>query len=287
MTIRAVSPELPDFETVAPMTDAAAFAENCRRNGFAGPVRIVPPEYSGALKAMFDAYEAQSRAVRGRPSHIKPHLVDPLFARLALAPAALAAVRTVLGPDILLWSTGFFIKAAGAGRFVSWHQDAWDWGLTPHLGIATLWLALTPSTVESGAVRFVRGSHTRGLVRHEETLGADNILSLGQSIPVDEDADDIADAELQPGEASLHNGLAIHGGGPNRSSWDRVGLTMTYIRADAVQHKGRDLVTAIDGCRPDRFDYESLPAERFGPAEIAMLEEALRRPSGFGDMTVK
>ena len=287
MIAAAAPPEPQDLATASPVTDISALAERYRRDGFAGPIRIVPPERSGELQAMFEAYEAHSLAARGRTSHIKPHLVDPAFAKLVLSPAGKAAARAVLGPDILLWSTGFFIKSAGAGRFVSWHQDAWDWGLTPHLGIATLWLALTPSTVESGAVRFVRGSHTRGLVRHEETFGANNILSLGQSIPVNEDAEDIADVELQPGEASLHNGLTIHGGGPNRSSWDRIGLTMTFIRADAVQHKGRDLVTAVDGCRLDRFDYESLPVERFGPAEIAMLEESLRRPSGFGDMTVK
>jgi ectoine hydroxylase-related dioxygenase (phytanoyl-CoA dioxygenase family) len=36
---------------------------------------------------------------------------------------------------------------------VSWHQDPTYWGLEPVEGVVSIWLALAPATVESGAMR--------------------------------------------------------------------------------------------------------------------------------------
>ncbi len=53
----------------------------------------------------------------------KAHLLFTWANALARHPAILDAVEDVIGPDILCWSSTFFIKEARSPSFVSWHQD--------------------------------------------------------------------------------------------------------------------------------------------------------------------
>ena len=42
----------------------------------------------------------------------------------------LDAVEDLHGPDLLCWTTNFFIKEAADPAFVSWHQGSTYWGLS-------------------------------------------------------------------------------------------------------------------------------------------------------------
>src|SRR5262249_57420913 len=112
-------------------------------------------------------------------------------------PAILDAVGDVIGPDILVWSSSFFIKEPRDGAYVSWHQDATYWGLSEP-DVVTAWIALTPSTVESGAMRMVPGTHHEQ-VAHHDTFAPGNLLSRGQEIAVEVDEARAVDVVLQPG----------------------------------------------------------------------------------------
>ena len=101
-------------------------------------------------------------------------------------PRILDAVEAVIGPNILCWSTDFFIKEPHDPGFVSWHQDSTYWGLEPP-EVITAWLGLTDSTPENGCVRVVAGSHLWGQVGHHDTFGEDNLLSRGQEVMVEVD----------------------------------------------------------------------------------------------------
>ena len=79
---------------------------------------------------------------------------------------------------------------------MSWHQDATYWGLSAP-DVVTAWVAFTPSTVESGCMRVVPGTHTRQ-VPHKDTFAENNLLSRGQEIAVDVDEDDAVDVVLRP-----------------------------------------------------------------------------------------
>ena len=65
------------------------------------------------------------------------------------------------GPDLLLGSAEFFIKQAHSDKQVSWHQDLTYWGLREPEAEITAWVALSESSVESGCMRFLPGSHQR------------------------------------------------------------------------------------------------------------------------------
>ena len=122
----------------------------------------------------------------------------PWLYDLTLNNQVLDAVETVLGPDILVWSAGFFHKDAASKDFVSWHQDSTYWGLEPP-DIVTAWIALTPSLPESGCMRVVPGSHKKGQIRHTDTFSDGNLLSRGQQVNVEVDEETAHDIALQPG----------------------------------------------------------------------------------------
>ena len=132
-------------------------------------------------------------------------------------PRILDAVEGVIGPNILVWGANFFLKEPRSDAYVSWHQDATYWGLEP-ADIVTAWVALTPSTVESGCMRVVPGTHSDGILAHRETWADDNLLSRGQEIAVDVDLDKVVDVVLKPGEMSLHHVKIAHNSEPNRAA---------------------------------------------------------------------
>ena len=49
-------------------------------------------------------------------------------------PRILDAVESLIGPNILVYTSTFFIKEPNSPVFAAWHQDATYFGLTPHVG---------------------------------------------------------------------------------------------------------------------------------------------------------
>ena len=205
--------------------DANGAAARYERDGFLFPLTAMTPDEAHGYRQRIDAFRAANPT--GRPFRevvkSKSHLVCLAVFEIVRRPELLDAVEAVLGPDILLWSTGLFLKEANDPAHVSWHQDARYWGLEPH-DIVTAWLALTPATIESGAMRFVPGSHANGLLQHADTRAEHNMLARGQVVqdPVDEEA--AVDVLLKPGQFSLHHGRLVHGSAPNRSPEPRYGV---------------------------------------------------------------
>ena len=58
----------------------------------------------------------------------KVHLLFTWANELVRHPAILDAVEDIIGPNIICWTTNFFIKEADSPAFVSWHQDSTYWG---------------------------------------------------------------------------------------------------------------------------------------------------------------
>ena len=95
--------------------------------------------------------------------------------------------------------------------------------------MVTAWVALSPSTPESGCMRVVPGTHKREVVPHQDTFGAQNMLSRGQEIAVEVDEDHAVDLVLQPGQMSLHHVKIFHGSRQNRAKDRRLGFAIRYL----------------------------------------------------------
>jgi ectoine hydroxylase-related dioxygenase (phytanoyl-CoA dioxygenase family) len=231
--------------SIATADVAAAYA----RDGFVFPVDAVSAAEAQAIRADLEAAEAELADDPTRLGLLRsyPDRLLPSFDRLIRTPALVAAAQSILGPDLMVWSGGLFIKEANAPSIVSWHQDLTYWGLDD-MDEVTAWVALSPSNTESGCMRFIPGSHTKRLVRHVDTFAQDNLLTRGQTIA--EAVDDKAgvDIVLGTGQASLHHGHLFHSSGPNRTGDRRIGAAIRYIKPSMRQRSGdRALVALVSG----------------------------------------
>ena len=93
---------------------------------------------------------------------------------IARNPTLLDPIEDLLGPDILLWDGAYVIKEPRNTKYISWHQDLTYWGLDGE-ELVTAWVALSPSTPESGCMKMLRGSHLNGEHPHHDTYGKNNI----------------------------------------------------------------------------------------------------------------
>jgi non-heme Fe2+,alpha-ketoglutarate-dependent halogenase len=254
-----------------------AAVERYRRDGFFFPVPVITPVEAREYRRRLEAVEAEhGGALTGEIRH-KPHLLFTWLGDLVRRPAILDAVEAVLGPNLMAWSSSFFIKNARDGAFVSWHQDATYWGLSEP-DVLTAWVAFTDATVENGAMRMVPGSHGEQLTHHD-TFVANNLLSRGQEIAVEVDEARGVDVLLRAGEMSLHHVRMVHGSPANASSDRRIGFAIryvpTYVKQTAGDVDGAMLVRGVDEYR--HFVPEHRPVADLAPAARAHHAESVAR----------
>ncbi len=248
-----------------------------RRDGFHFPLRVLTAEEARGYRDRLEAHERATGApIAGNMRH-KVHLLFTWANRLARHPAILDAVEDVIGPDILCWSTSFFIKEAHSPSFVSWHQDATYWGLSTD-DVITAWVALADAPVESGAMKFWPGSHLKRQLEHRDTFDKDNLLTRGQEIAVDVPEGEGVDVALKAGEMSLHHVLLAHGSGPNTTGDRRIGLAIRYIPPHVRQLKVRDSAMLVRGRDTHgNFDLEPEPKADLDEAALAAHRDAVDR----------
>ena len=255
------------------MFDLDRFAEH----GFAAPLPVMTEQAADALYQRVAAIHRDHPDQANQALRSNCHLLFPWLYDLTLDNQVLDAVETVVGPDILVWSAGFFHKQPRSESFVSWHQDSTYWGLEPP-DIVTAWIALTPSLPESGCMRVVPGSHKRGQIRHTDTFSDGNLLSRGQEVNVEVDEGTAHDIALRPGEMSLHHVRLIHGSKPNRSVLPRVGFAVRYIPTHVRQIGGRTLAYLVRGNDAySHFDTPRRPDSDMSPAAWETQQESVRR----------
>lgn len=256
--------------------DAAAVARY-RRDGFHFPVPVLSRDEARACRDKLEAHErATGGPLAGNLRH-KVHLLFTWADALARHPAVLDAVEDVIGPDILCWSSSFFIKEARSTSFVSWHQDATYWGLSTS-DVITAWIALSDVPPASGPMKFWAGSHLRNQLEHRDTFDRDNLLSRGQEIAVDVPAGEGVEVPLAAGEMSLHHVLLAHASGPNMSDDRRIGFAIRYIPPHVRQLKVRDSAMLVRGRDTHgHFDLETPPRADFDAAARAAHSDAVER----------
>ena len=252
--------------------------ETYNRCGFLFPVPVMAvadaQDYRACLETMAQKHPELMTGVEAQ----KLHLVTTWMASLVRHSNILDAVESLIGPDLLCWSATLFVKEANSPNFVSWHQDGNYWGLLNE-EITTAWLALSPSTVESGCMQMVPGSHAWGPTEHRETFEANNLLSRGQVMEREINSAEAVNLTLQPGEISLHHVNVAHASEPNRSSDSRVGVAIRYVTPNVKQSLGEtDSASLVRGKDlMGNFEHEQAPAFDFEPGAMRRLAQVAAR----------
>jgi ectoine hydroxylase-related dioxygenase (phytanoyl-CoA dioxygenase family) len=123
-----------------------------------------------------------------------------------VAAAVMRSSRAQVYEDLLLYR-----EANGPGE-VSWHRDAPHWPLTGSQ-LSSIWFSLEEVASETGAMRFVAGSHRDGdeLVGAAERSAAETTSFEGRPVIV---------VDAEPGDVTVFHPRAIHtayGSSPDRA----------------------------------------------------------------------
>jgi non-heme Fe2+,alpha-ketoglutarate-dependent halogenase len=247
--------------------------DSYRYNGFLFPIPALSPgEIADCLNGL-----ARLEADLGSPvaeadikwrSHAHAH--SPWFNRLIRHPRILDAVEDVIGPNILVWTSTFFIKEPHSPTFAAWHQDGTYFGLDPHEQVCA-WVALTDASREAGCMEHLSSQGKPRQMRHAPLGLANSINRAGQTImePLDE-AHPVAMA-LPAGSFSLHHEFAAHRSAPNNASHRRVGIGLNYIpphvridspvRCKAMLVRGEDKYGHFDLIEPPSAERDAAALE--------------------------
>ena len=249
-----------------------------RRDGFLFPVAALTPDEVATCLAGLQRLETELGSpvadadVKWR-SHAYAH--SPWFNDLIRHPRILDAIEDVIGPDILVWTSTFFIKEPHSPTFAAWHQDGTYFGLEPKEQVCA-WVALTDATAEAGCMEMLSsGGAPRQL--HHAALGlAHSINRAGQTImEAFDDTNPVAMA-LPAGSFSLHHELAVHRSAPNRAAHRRVGIGLNYmpthVRVNSPVRLSAMLVRGED--RYGHFDLIDPPSAERDPRSRSIRRSA-------------
>ena len=202
-----------------------------RYNGFLFPIPALSPDEIATCLAGLERLETElgcpvaEADVKWR-SHAYAH--SPWFNDLVRHPRILNAIEDVIGPNILVWTSTFFIKEPHSPTYAAWHQDGGYFGLEPREQVCA-WVALTDATEEAGCMEQLSFRGSPRLYHHSALGLANSINRAGQTImDAFDDSNPVAMA-LPAGSISLHHELAVHRSAPNRASHRRVGIGLNYI----------------------------------------------------------
>ncbi|MEZ5958564.1 MAG: phytanoyl-CoA dioxygenase family protein [Hyphomonadaceae bacterium] len=164
---------------------------------------------------------------------------DPDFEAFALRSPLPEIAHALLGSlQVRLFYDQLLVKEPGAKEETPWHQDLPYWPLRGD-DIISLWAPFDDVTAESGAMRYVKGSHKAGILYAPtpfgRTSGFERVLAAAQLPPFPraetflQDAD-ILVCEMAPGDVIAHHPLVFHWSPGNlHPTLRRRALAMRYV----------------------------------------------------------
>lgn len=219
--------------------------ETLYREGYVKPRFRLSPSDLKEAQDMAARLIADNPQVNGVPY---THMHAPGYSRQKLKhgtewfefmtkPVLLDMIEDLIGPNIVLWSSALFHKRAFTGGRVNFHRDAEHFPIEP-LVTPNIWIALTPSTVENGCVRFVPGSHAtqeRGehVIKPEDEGNEDIMVAIQLKDAEQYEALSVP-LELEPGEMYIADPFTIHGSGRNITPIARTGYSIRYFPTTSV-----------------------------------------------------
>jgi ectoine hydroxylase-related dioxygenase (phytanoyl-CoA dioxygenase family) len=248
-------------EEITAVGRRAEIADRFAAHGYYFPINFLSADEAACYRQQLEVLESSKHGNKlGNKNQLNyPHIIFRFADGIARNPRILDAVEAILGPDILVWGSTFFIKEPHSESYISWHQDLRYWGLDSEAEVSA-WLALSPVTEANGCMRFVPGSHKGELLPHKDTFTDANFLTRGQEADIEIDDQDTILVPLAPGQASLHHGKLLHASAPNRSNERRIGLAINYLAPHVRQVVAKqDFAVLVRG--EDKFGhFQHVPA---------------------------
>ncbi|NBQ83916.1 MAG: phytanoyl-CoA dioxygenase family protein [Alphaproteobacteria bacterium] len=248
-------------------------------DGFLFPVTVFSPEQAQGYRAELESLERRLSGIKtGNKNQLNyPHLLFRFANAICRDEKLLDVVESILGPDILVWGSTFFIKEPKTDTYVSWHQDMKYWGLSDTDGQVSAWIALNNVSQANGCMQFLPKTHLGEMVDHKDTFSDDNFLTRGQEADFTLDEEEIVHIELTAGQASFHHGKLLHASPPNHSDDRRIGYAIQFIAPHVQQNvASKDFAMLVRG--EDRYGHFELlnpPDDDLSPEALAAHHRVL------------
>ena len=251
-----------------------------RHDGFLSPFPLLDAQELRMCRDGLDRFEkwlgGPVNAITDLKWRTMPYLILPWAAKLAHDPRILDVVEDLLGSDILIFTSTFFIKEPHSPTIAAWHQDSTYYGLEPKEQV-TVWVALSEANEAAGCMDALsfRGrprqlSHVSRVVKNSVNRASQVITELlDEGTPVA--------MPLTAGSFSMHHGLCPHRSGPNTANHRRIGLGLnfipTHVRPVGSIRPAAMLVRGVD--RYGHFERVGPPQAELDARSVATHERAV------------
>ena len=190
-------------------------------NGYLGPYAAMSPEAMALIRREIEEKVLSADGPNPRSRVQSRHMDQPVVYDLATHPAIINRIAGLLGPDLVVWATNFWLKQPGSVE-IPWHQDINFWPLEPPVNTSA-WIAFDQATVENSCVQIIPGSHRKSL---PHTRAQDEMAFGEMADPDSFDAKDAINMELQLGEFFIFSERTLHRSSKNTSNKRRLGMSL-------------------------------------------------------------
>ena len=197
--------------------------EMFHQQGYLGPYAVCSPEEMAEIRTRIErviTLEGPNPRSKVQSRHMDQRIVY----ELASHPAIVERINDLMGPDLVLWATNFFIKYPG-DKEIPWHQDLNYWPIDPPINISA-WIAIDEATKENSCVNIIPGSHKKVLQHVKSTEGM-QFQQMADPHAFDATSN-VLSMELKPGEFFLFSERLLHQSFANTSQKRRIGMTGRY-----------------------------------------------------------
>ena len=231
-TSRQNSPCTPEDNTLTPVE-----IKRFHDEGYLGPIMAVTPEEMAGIRNHIDTVVLQKDGPNPKTRLQSRHMDSRVIFDLASHPAIIGRMRSLYGPDLILWATNFFSKEPG-GSEIPWHQDLNYWPLEPLVNISA-WIAIDDVKIDNSCVQILPRSHKKSIPHIQSS---DGMAFSEMADPKYFDPAGLINMELKPGEFFLFNEKTLHHSEINRSNRRRMGMsvrvTLPFVK---IEHDGPPL----------------------------------------------
>lgn len=172
------------------------------------------------------------------PQILQPSLYATELRNLSFRQTALALAKQLLGPSVVFIGDHAILKPSLHGGSTPWHQDEGFRDPNFDYKELSIWIAITPSTADNGALKYIPGSHRLGMLRHRLPGGSDegNFIECHEGF----NQDDAVVCPIPAGAMIVHDGRTIHGASGNMTKYPRLAYIIQYATPPVPTTKFRE-----------------------------------------------
>ena len=208
------------------------YIEQFKRDGFVKMPGFIPDDILSVMRHEYNRVVSGDHNVESWKKSQKPGEVQQLsairrnipgFLELGYLELMVAAASELQGMEIGVAYDQLIYKPPHSDGETPWHQDAGYWRENPraHENGLTCWLALDTVTPDMGSMRFIPGSHLKGIADHAD---ARHKSKINGALEATVDESEAAIMSYEAGDVTFHHARTLHYTPGNTSEHDRLSL---------------------------------------------------------------